>query len=356
MIRSVGKDSLCCTAIVSMVFLISCGSPQDEAQSVSDRNIQSTCNVVFYNVENLFHPENDPDTNDDWFTPESEINWDQKKYEHKLEQLAKAISWTGNNLPVLVGLAEVENEQCVSDLAQSKILQSGAYDYVHYDSPDERGIDVALLFRPDLFKLRKSAPIMVELPGDHTRDILHVIGDLDGERIHVFVCHWSSRGEGVEETEPRRIKAAQTLRKEVDRILKQSPTASVLIMGDLNDYPTDRSVQQTLGATCNDEPGGVMVDLVCSEHKTGRGSYNFRGDWGFLDHFIVSSGMLDEDGIVAAEAKALWNRKLLFDHPKFGRSPDRTYGGRRYHGGYSDHLPIVLELQLRVLQGTSLNP
>ncbi len=337
------------TAVLLLTFL-GCGegvdlSALDQTGSTAAVKPLNKTHIVFYNVENLFDTKNDPRKNDDWFTPDADTKWDQKRYDHKLEQLAKAISWTGKELPALVGLAEVETEQCVKDLARAGELHEGNYGHSHFESPDERGIDVALLYRKDHFKVISEAPIEVKLDNDKTRDILHVHGKLDGEEMHIFVCHWSSRGEGVKKTEHRRVTAARAVRNEVDDILKDDPNMNILIMGDLNDYPTSRSVSQVLAAACNDKASDKdLVDLVCTAHKADRGSYNYKGDWGYIDHFIVSTSMLDTDGFIADEAKAFFDDRLLFRHPKFGKSPDRTYSGRKYHGGFSDHLPIVLQL------------
>ena len=336
--------------IVICLVLIGCGEGAElsvikQASLTDEVDSLNNTHIVFYNVENLFDTKNDPEKYDDQYLPTSDKRWTRERYSHKLEQLAKAISWTGDRHPVLVGLAEVETEQCVVDLARSGKLKKGGYDHVHFDSPDERGMDVALLYRRKHFRVVHKEPIGIKLENDKTRDILYVHGQLGGEDMHVFVCHWSSRGEGVNRTEPKRIAAALVVRAAIDEILHDDPNGNILIMGDLNDFPTNKSVRRILAADCNDgRENGHLVDLVCAEHQIGRGSYNYKGDWGYLDHMIVSAGMLNTAGFVVGEAKAFFDDRLLFDHPQFGKSPDRTYTGRKYHGGFSDHLPVVLVL------------
>lgn len=299
--------------------------------------------VVFYNVENLFDTQDDPRTNDNDFTPRGEYRWTRERYTTKCRHLAEAISWTGAELPWLIGLAEVEDRAVVEDLARTPPLDRGHYSIVHQDSPDERGIDVALLLREqgDGLELRSAEWLEVALAGDRTRDVLYARLRLRGSDWHVFVNHWPSRGGGQRETEPKRMAAAHVVRERVDRILAADPAARVLIMGDLNDGPTDRSVQKGLRASCTVDVKADLFDLMCMDQPAGHGSHQYDGAWNYLDQFVVSRSVLRH----VSSAQAHWDERLLFKHPKFGLSPDKTYGGGRYQGGYSDHLPIVLELR-----------
>lgn len=304
--------------------------------------------IVSYNVENLFDTLDDPRTNDDDFLPNGKLHWTGERYRHKLRQLARAIAWTGSELPPIVGLTEVENGAVLADLVRTKPLDQGGYQVVHFDSPDERGIDVALLVRAAYATVLVKEPLTVPLGSDRTRDVLYVeLGLASGIRLHVFQDHWPSRREGTEVSEPKRLAAARVVRDKVDAILAQDPQAKVLIMGDFNDHPQDRSIQEGLRAGCHDDATKDLVDLMCSSTPPSDtdGSYLHDGRWGYLDQMIVSQGFRTGQGPNAASAKAFRDERLLFRHPKFGLAPDKTYSRDDYKGGFSDHLPVVLEVK-----------
>lgn len=297
--------------------------------------------LVCYNVENLFDTIDDPRTHDNDFLPHGKLRWNTERYRHKLRQLAKSLSWTSQELPLLIGLVEVENRAVVEDLVGTSPLDRGKYIVVHEDSPDERGIDVALLVRPEYAQVLEHEALRVELPdGDRTRDVLQVRLQLaGGEHLHVFVVHWPSRGEGQEKSAPKRMAAARVVHRALERIRGEDPEAMVLVMGDLNDGPRDASVERGLKARCNGPAD--LTALMCSDRCNGRGSYNHQGEWAYLDQFLVDPVLRDRIGSVGA----FQDRRLLFDHPRYGPSPDRTYAGTSYKGGFSDHLPIVLRLR-----------
>lgn len=295
--------------------------------------------VLFYNVENLFDTEYDAAINDRDFTPGSEQQWTPERLDTKLTHLAEAIGFAGKELPVLIGVCEVENKAVVERLANETSLKAAHYQVVHYDSPDERGIDTGLLFDTDVFKLVRSEALNVPLTVDRTRDILHSELTAEGHTFHVFVNHWPSRREGQEKSEPKRMAAAQVLKEAVAAIATNGST-HVIIMGDFNDSPRDRSIQEGLGAKCANAPTG-LVDMMCVDQPEGHGSHQYNGNWDYLDQFIISGDLFTE----VKEAKALWDDRLLFKHPKYGPSPDKTYSGGKYKGGYSDHLPIVLRFK-----------
>lgn len=296
--------------------------------------------VLFYNVENLFDTQDDPAIDDEDFLPSSEMQWSVERFTTKLDRLAEAISMAGDELPVLVGMAEVENEAVVSALASQRRLAKADYAVVHFDSPDERGIDVALMYAAGRFELVRSEALYVPLPeDDRTRDILHAELGAGGATYHVFVNHWPSRREGKEKSEPKRMAAAKVLNDAVAKI-RTGPGVHIIIMGDFNDQPTDRSIREGLGAAC-DPMGQGLVDLMCVDQREGAGSYQHDGKWQYLDQFIVDAALAGE----VTSASALRDERLLFDHPKYGPSPDKTYSGGHYKGGYSDHLPIVMRLK-----------
>ncbi len=304
---------------------------------------------VFYNVENLFDTNNDEGSGDDDFTPEGKLKWTNDRYTNKLNRLAEALTLTGKELPYLIGLSEVENARVVKDLSHEDALAQAQYRVVHFDSPDERGIDVALLVAKDLGEIVTQEAIAVNLEGgDATRDILHVeIEVRSGERLHVFVNHWPSRREGEVESAPKRMIAAKTLRTSVDRILATDAKARILIMGDLNDTPANASLIEGLGTSVDPKDTKAhFVDLVAADHGKYPGSVARDGVWSYFDHMIVSQGLLHskDHGLRAVSAASLKEERLIFHHEKYGDQPNRTFSGRdSYHAnGYSDHLPVVL--------------
>ncbi len=304
-------------------------------------------NVLFYNVENLFDTRDDKATHDEDFTPGGEMQWTEDRYQQKLIQLARAISMAGDP-PLLIGLAEVENKQVVSDLANTGKLADAHYEVVHRDSPDERGIDVALLVKPEAGNVTAVQLLQVDLPrGDRTRDILQVtIQPQNGAQLNVFVNHWPSRGEGVQESAPKRMSAARTLRNAVQTLLDADANAQIIIMGDLNDTPVDASVQQGLKVPANtDEADAELVDLVAFDQGEYPGSVARDGKWSYFDQMIVSRGFLRaEGGLSHVGANSVKADPLIFHHSRYGDQPNRTFsGGGKYHpNGFSDHLPVVL--------------
>lgn len=295
--------------------------------------------VLFYNVENLFDTKDDPATNDQDFLPTSELAWTEERYKTKLAHLAEVIAMADADFPEFLGLSEVENGTVVKDLAKQQALAKAKYAVVHFDSPDERGIDVALLYKRNKFTLVNSEPLHVDLGDDRTRDILHVELSRAGHSYHVFVNHWPSRRGGPERSEPKRMAAAHVLRTTVSKITA-GPLTHIIIMGDFNDSPMNNSIQKGLGATC-EMGSATLVDLMCVDQPAGSGSYNYQGEWSYLDQFIVDPLTAKE----VQQASAFSDERIMFNHPKYGPSPDKTYSGRHYKGGYSDHLPIVMRFR-----------
>lgn len=303
----------------------------------------------FYNVENLFDTIDDQYTIDEQFLPNSEKEWNTKKYKEKLENLSKVISSIDKDFPLFLGFAEIENKLVLEDLISQKKLQKGNYGIVHHESPDKRGIDVGLIYQKDYLRVIRSENLEVSLESDPdfaTRDILYIQGELQGkDEIHIFLNHWSSRRGGEKETEHKRVKAATVLRKEVDKLLAKNPMAKIVIMGDFNDLPTNKSIYVTLNAKgVPDFQNGQLFNMAYKLEKEDKGTYNYRGDWGMLDQMIVSEGLYaPESGVKVAypHCLVLQEEWMMYTDKKYGdKKPSRSYGGPNYYGGYSDHLPI----------------
>jgi endonuclease/exonuclease/phosphatase family metal-dependent hydrolase len=310
--------------------------------------------VVSYNVENLFDTANAAGFDDDAFTPEGEKRWTYDRYEKKLTDLARVIlSIPEKELPALIGLSEIENRRVLEDLAQNRGLRRSKYGIVHEDGEDPRGIDCALLYRPDLFKYKSHKTISIEDPVDPDykyRGILHVKGTgPDGSNLHVFVNHWKSRSGDQKVTERQRMFSAITLRKQLDMLLSRESNFKVIIMGDFNDEPTNRSIVNGLSAT-NKRKNiyfGDHYNLHYDAHNSeGLGTYNYQGSWNMLDQIIVSYNLLNQGKGLSTTfdgGQVLKEEWMLYKSEKYNdRLPSATYGGPEYYGGPSDHLPVYV--------------
>lgn len=308
--------------------------------------------VVFYNVENLYDTVDDPLTDDNEFLPDSANKWTNERYQKKLTDLAKVLKTASQDgLPEVIGLCEIENRKVVEELMATAPLSDKKWNVVHEDSPDERGIDVALAYDPARSKELHHEKIRYSFdfePGTTTRDILYVKLMSGKDTLHFFVNHWPSRRGGQGPSEPKRLKAANMLLTKTDSILAIDPTAKIIAMGDFNDYPNDRSMTEVLNST----PGsnGKLTNLTYTLHEQGLGTYNYKGEWGMLDQFIVSNDLLSTSkGYFTTPTSASIIREdwMLFKEEGKEPSPSKTYGGPNYHGGYSDHLPIRLVISVK---------
>jgi endonuclease/exonuclease/phosphatase family metal-dependent hydrolase len=336
------------TFLLIFIFLVNL-----EAQN----NSKKLLSVVFYNVENLFDTIDSPITEDEEFTPDSEKEWNTSKYHKKLEDLARVLSSViDEELPDIIGLSEVENRSVLKDLINTGPLKAGSYLIVHKDSPDRRGIDVALLYKKKELKSLNYESIPIDFPLDtelKTRDILHVEGIArDGEKIHLFVNHWSSRYGGMLESEPKRIVCARTLRITLEELIENEENPRFIIMGDFNDEPTNRSVMEELGAANkrNNVYSDDLYNLFYDAHNIdGKGTYNYRGNWNMLDQIIISYNLMDRQGYFSCnydDAGIFKGDWMLYETREGIKVPNRTYGGSNYFGGISDHLPVYLRLRM----------
>lgn len=309
--------------------------------------------VVFYNVENLLDTADDPAVNDNEFLPSGTKIWTTERYNKKLEDISRVLTDAGHgSFPALIGLCEVENRIVLEDLITSDGLRKGKFGLVHKDSPDSRGIDVALLYRTSLFSVTGYSSLTVLLPGrttPGTRDILYVHGIFNGkDELHIFINHWPSRSAGTDETRADRLAAATVLRNVTDSLFRKDKEVNIIVLGDFNDTPSDQSLKDVLGAGKPDSqqhPG--FVNLMFPAAERGEGSYNYQGSFDMLDNLIVSTGLLQPEGLRVenGEGYVFIRDYMTYTNSRGQKVPDRTYVGNRYTGGISDHFPVYFFLK-----------
>jgi hypothetical protein len=307
---------------------------------------QNNYRLAFYNVENLFHPSDDSLVNDAEFTPEGKKNWSFYRYYQKLNKTAKVCLAMSEEKPVaLLGMAELESELVLQDLIKGEILAPYNYQYVHYNSPDRRGIDVGLIYDRDQLTLIYSEAFRLRIPADSTfvsRDVLFSqFTTSGGDSLDVFICHWPSRYGGQIASEYKRLAAATLVRAKVDSLML-SGRNNIIILGDLNDEPTNKSVSEVLMAKKEiSQPlqlKNLMLSLDVSE-----GSHRYKGQWAYLDQVIISLSLSTKVQSFGCFRAAY----LLEEDNRFpGLQPYRTYKGLRYNDGFSDHLPVFVDLIL----------
>ena len=300
-------------------------------------------NIAFYNLENLFDTKNDTRTLDDDFTAHSYKKWNDKRFRKKISNLGKVISKIGIDKigfpPVLLGVAEVENSFVLDALIQSKHLKKKDYGYVHFDSPDERGIDTALLYRKKyveiLSKETHTLYITNELgERDYTRDILHVDAKLDEHPIHILVNHWPSRRSGTEETSRKRVAAASKNLEIINSILQVNSNARIIIMGDFNDDPHSESIKKLTSDFLYNP-----MEVLFSKYE---GSLSHRETWHLFDQIIISHNFLQgAPNLFQFKSAHIYNpREIKEVKERFKHLPLRTFLGKKYLGGFSDHFPV----------------
>jgi endonuclease/exonuclease/phosphatase family metal-dependent hydrolase len=309
----------------------------------------------FYNLENLFDTINDPDISLNFeFSPESDKHYNTYKYFKHLDNLADVISRIGTELTpagvTILGVAEVENRSVLEDLVKREAIKDRDYQIVHYDSPDFRGIDVALLYQGNAFEVTNSKVYLYNNPLDTSytsRDQLLVSGILDGEEIHIIVNHWPSRRGGQKASEPKRIAAAEVTRHIVDSLLQKDENAKIVIMGDLNDDPVDKSVYNTLRAKgkIKKMKEGDLFNPMYNLYKKGIGSLAYRDNWNLFDNIIITQALLREDmGFHFFKAKVFNKRFMKNQSGRYKGYPKRAFVGSSFLGGYSDHFPTYIYL------------
>lgn len=311
--------------------------------------------TAFYNVENLWDTVDDTThKGDNDFLPTGQYNWTQDKYEKKIHNISIVLSQLAQEYcpagPALIGIAEVENRKVVEDLAHAEPIRSLGYQVIHFESPDHRGIDVAALYNPRLFGF-KSAQVYPyhnpEEPTMRTRDILLVNGILAGEDFHFIVNHWPSRYGGGKSS-PLREFAASIVRHVVDSLYAANADAKIVICGDLNDDPFDKSVSKVLGAKrkSKDVQRHDLYNATWKLYDDGIGSLCYQGKWNLFDQQIVSGTLLNKDKKELSFWKAeVFNRPFLIrQEGRYKGYPFRTFDGNTFVNGYADHLPTITYL------------
>lgn len=334
-------------------FIGNCGNGQTYDSSELSRG---DVRLMFYNCENLFDTDDDPLKRDEEFLPDGDRNWSKYRYWKKLSNIYKVIIAVGGwDAPEIVGLCEIENLKVLRDLVNNTPLSRIGYEIVHYESPDKRGIDVALFYRPDKVELLYSKAIPINFPNEpnhKTRDILQVkILTKNEDTLHVFINHWPSKWGGQLETEPSRIFVASILRESVDSIFSMNKNANIVITGDFNDEPEDKSLKHHLNAKLvydKYEPGELYNLSYYLEHEKQLGSHKYRSEWGILDQMIISGSLLNKNSKLKTtiDNTSIFNAEFLLekDESYLGKKPFRTYTGFKFNDGFSDHLPVYIDL------------
>lgn len=323
----------------------------------ADKKQYQVCAVAFYNFENFFDTVKDPYKFDAEFTPGGDYHYTSAIYKAKVHNLATVLQKLGTEMnpdgPAIIGTAEIEHANVLEDLVNQPEIKARGYRYVHFESPDSRGIDVAMLYSPKYFKVLKARALYTDIAvsgekGGKTRDVLHVIGILAGDTTHVFVNHWPSRRGGEAASAPLRAIAAGVSRRVIDSLMAIDPQTRVINMGDLNDDPTSPSVARVLGAVGDKakvKPGGLFNPWA-TFYNQGIGTLAYNDSWNLFDQIIISSGWLQKSEEHWQFYRAeIFSREFLVE--KFGQYkgyPHRSFDGTNWIDGYSDHFPVLVYL------------
>lgn len=313
--------------------------------------------IAFYNLENLFDTANDSLTFDDDRTPNGKDHWTAERYHQKLENMAKVLSEIGSSTtktsPDIIGVCEVENITVLEDLLKQESLVNKDYGIVHFDSPDERGIDVALLYKknvfmPTSFKSHRLLLFKEDEFRDYTRDQLVVGGLLDNEQFYFIVNHWPSRSGGEARSKPNRMAAAKLNKRIIDSVIRLDNNAKIMSMGDFNDDPTDASLKKvlkTIGKHRKIDSTGLFNPME-KLYKKGAGSLAYRDKWNLFDQIFFTGNLIDKSRKTFSYWKVgIYDPSYLKTKTgKYKGYPFRTYAGGNYAGGYSDHFPVYVYL------------
>lgn len=339
---------------VYLLPLLICTLPS-RSQTASSRYKVSV--VGFYNLENLFDTLNTEGVSDSEFTPDGPKKYNGKIYADKLTKLATVISEMATEVtpdgPALLGVSEIENRSVLEDLARQPLLAKRNYRILHYDSKDARGVDVAMFYNPKYFTPDTTASLFIQLPGGtkdayYTRDVLYVKGKLDGETIHVYVNHWPSRSGGEKRSAPARIAAATICAEHIRMVRKTEPQARVILMGDLNDDPTNESIAGILNGKYTQEETGKsdLFNPWYDLYRKGFGTVAYQDAWGLFDQILISQPWLNktQNGYFFYKPQIFRKEYMVENQGRYKGYPMRTWDGNMYRGGYSDHFPTYIVL------------
>ena len=297
-----------------------------------------TRTIGFYNVENLFDTLDHPTNNDEEFLPSGSYEWNSARYWEKIAHINQVMDSLSS--PMLLGMCEIENAEVVKDVIRfGKYAQ---YDLIHYESTDQRGIDNALIYDPRVLTKKSSGIIRFEMPAPDspTRDIIWAKFAVKNSKdsILAMVNHWPSRRGGEEESEPKRMIAAEAAKSFIDSVLTANKKMKIVFMGDLNDYPTNAGPMLIAES---------LQPMITQESGEFCGSHSYRGEWNVLDHILVSKSMLKGKTKSKKNSGKIYSNTFLLDEYKGDIVPFRTYGGKTYLGGYSDHLPVTISVRVK---------
>lgn len=305
---------------------------------------QETIAIGFWNVENLYDTIDDPLKNDNEFTPLGSHKWNSERYQAKIDHLAEVLNLMASDQTkeglAIIGLCEVENKTVLQDLLNSRVLKSKPYDFVLIEGPDARGIDPALIYNSDHFKPLKifsfTVPMLVDT-SHQTRNILVVKGNFQGEDLVVLINHWPSRRGGEMNSRPNRISAARKVKEICDSIQIAEPHSKIIIMGDFNDDPIDKSLEELTKS-------GNFYNPMEEPFKKGIGTLAWKDSWNLFDQILISNSLKkqDEKNWHYSDVKIYNKTFLRVASGNFKGYPYRTYNGSIYAGGYSDHFPVYL--------------
>lgn len=340
--------------LMSVLVALGVAIPAMAGDNTGAQRRYATYGVAFYNLENLFDTINNNGKYDLEFSPKGGNRWDGYKYWKKIRNMAYAISQmttaTTPKGPAVIGVSEIENKSVLEDLVADSQIKDWGLKVIHHDSPDLRGVDVGLLYNPLFFKPIRTTNHTLEIPsypGFKTRDQMCVVGLLGGKRVGIIVNHWPSRRGGGKSSSYLREAAADLSRSIADSLLRVDPNMGIIVMGDLNDDPMDKSVSVNLGATLNkeDTPEGGFYNPFWELLNRGIGSYIYRSNWSLFDQIIVNSNLLDGNaGLMFHGAQVLNMEFLKQKDGNYQGHPHRTFSSGAWTAGYSDHFPTEIFL------------
>ena len=313
--------------------------------------------VAFWNFENLFDIYNDPETHDDEFTPEGIKKWNETKYQKKLSNMERVIfdmAAINKEYPIVIGVSEIENRSVLEDFVAQPKLKGAKYRICHFDSPDARGVDVAFLYRADVFKLEGSDNIKLnvpELPNFRTRDLVVMWGTIEGEPFYFLVSHWPSRLGGKEASQFKRDACAKQIREIKDSLLKENPATKVIVMGDFNDDATDASLVKVMGAKgkLKELQTGDFFNPYYQMLKAGLGTLAYQDSWNLFDNICVTENLVNG---TYGKLRLIKGKKFygnIFTRPymlqqegQYKGYPLRTFVTNNFQNGFSDHFPVYI--------------